>query len=253
VGVKQTLHIFIHKSFGAFMVNQGVRTANGVIIFEQGLKRLLDLAVASLFLVFFWPVLLLITLWIKLDSPGPAIFSHQRVGKDGRLFKLYKFRSMKAGGDDTGYMNYLKQLIESDYERNGNGRPYRKMEDDERITRAGKFLRKFYLDELPQFWNILRGEMSLVGPRPHVQYEVDCYTPEQRRRLTVWPGATGLWQVKGKADCSFNELIALDLEYINHWRLGLDIKILLATIEVMARGGEGFWTRAINKENVRRQ
>jgi lipopolysaccharide/colanic/teichoic acid biosynthesis glycosyltransferase len=182
---------------------------------------------------------------IKKDSPGPAIYKHLRIGRQGMSFHLYKFRSMTIGGDDSGYMDYLKHLIES--EEMGDGIPYRKMSGDARITRVGGFLRKYYLDELPQLWNILKGEMSLVGPRPHVQFEVDHYTPEQCRRLIVRPGATGLWQVKGKADCTFSELIELDLEYIENWSLGLDIKIMLQTLLLMARGGEGFWARMVKR------
>ena len=210
---------------------------------EPGLKRLIDLLAAIVCLVGCAPLLLLIAILVRLDSPGPAIFKHRRIGKDGHPFDLYKFRSMRTGGDDTGYMNYLKELIESDHEKNGNGKPYSKMEDDPRVTRMGKFLRKYYLDELPQLWNVLRGEMSLVGPRPHVQLEVDSYSSEQRRRLDVRPGVTGLWQVEGKADCTFNELIAMDLDYVDHWSLKRDIQIVLKTLGVMSRGGEDFWTR----------
>jgi len=127
---------------------------------------------------------------------------------------------------------------------NGNGMPYRKMSSDGRITHIGRFLRKYYLDELPQMWNILKGEMSLVGPRPHVQFEVNYYTPEQRRRLSVPPGATGLWQVAGKGDSTFNELIELDLDYVDHWNLRFDFSILLQTLLLMLNGGEGSWARA---------
>ncbi len=210
---------------------------------EIGIKRLVDVAIAAIGLVLALPLYLLIALAIKLDSPGRVIYRHRRIGKGGQPFDLYKFRTMVTGGDDSQYMQYLEQLIDS--ERNGNGEKlaYCKMENDTRVTRVGGFLRRFYLDELPQLWNILKGEMSLVGPRPHVQFEVDHYTAEQRRRLEVRPGATGLWQVAGKADCTFNELIALDLEYIEQWSLGLDLKILLRTVFIMLRGGEGSWTR----------
>ena len=159
---------------------------------------------------------------------------------------------MIYGGDDGEYMRYLKQLIESERgtEVSGNGKAYRKMESDPRITRIGGFLRKYYLDELPQLWNVLKGEMSLVGPRPHVQFEVDYYTPDQCRRLSVPPGLTGLWQVIGKADCSFNELIALDLNYIDNWKLWTDIQIIFQTFLLMVRGGKSFWTRKNKKIHV---
>jgi lipopolysaccharide/colanic/teichoic acid biosynthesis glycosyltransferase len=210
---------------------------------QQGIKRLLDLLISTIGLIFLSPILLIIAITIKLDSPGNILYSHRRIGKGGQQFHLYKFRSMVYGGDDKGYLEYLRQLIESDKDRNGNGLPYRKMNGDCRVTRVGEFLRKFYLDELPQLWNVLKGEMSLVGPRPHVQMEVDHYTNEQRRRLSVKPGLTGLWQVMGKVDCTFSELIQLDLDYIDHWSLKLDIQLVFFTIMLMLKGGEGFWTR----------
>ena len=210
---------------------------------ERGVKRGFDLVVGTLILVVLSPIMLLIAVLIKLNSHGPAIYRHLRIGKDGKPFNLYKFRSMTVGGDDQDYLNYLKQLIESERGNSGDGIPYQKMNGDIRITHLGEVLRKYYLDELPQFYNIIKGEMSLVGPRPHVQLEVDYYTPEQRRRLSIRPGATGLWQVAGKANCTFNELIALDLEYIDRWSLWLDIEILTKTLLLMMRGGEGFWSR----------
>jgi lipopolysaccharide/colanic/teichoic acid biosynthesis glycosyltransferase len=140
-------------------------------------------------------------------------------------------------------LEYLRLLIESDKGGCGNGLPYRKWNGDSRVTRVGNFLRKFYLDELPQLWNVLEGDMSLVGPRPHVQMEVDCYSQAQIRRLSVKPGLTGLWQVTGKADCTFNELIQLDLDYIDNWSLKLDIQLVFFTIILMLKGGAGFWAR----------
>jgi len=187
------------------------------------------------------PLLALVALAVRLDSAGPVIYKHKRIGKDGRQFDLYKFRSMAVGGDDSGYMRYLEELIESS--KNGEGKPYRKMAVDGRVTRIGKVLRQYYLDEIPQLWNIVTGDMSLVGPRPHVQLEVDNYTPEQRRRLTVRPGASGLWQVYGKSDCSFDELLELDMKYVENWSLGLDIQLMWQTVMIMLRGGEGFWAR----------
>jgi lipopolysaccharide/colanic/teichoic acid biosynthesis glycosyltransferase len=205
------------------------------------LKRVLDVLLACIGLILFTPIIILIIIAIKIDSPGPVLYKHKRIGKDGKPFDLYKFRSMVAGGDDTSYMDYLRELIES--AKTNNGKPYRKMESDPRVTRVGEFLRKSYLDELPQFWNILNGEMSLVGPRPHVQFEVDNYTDNELRRLSVKPGATGMWQVYGKKDCTFRELIELDLEYVEHWNLGLDLKLVWQTFLLMLRGGEGSWTR----------
>lgn len=208
------------------------------------IKRIFDLLIATISLVFTLPLSIPIALAVRLDSPGPIFYKHHRIGKNGKPFYLYKFRTMVVGGDDTAYINYLHELIDSDKGGNHTGKPYRKMQDDQRVTRVGGFLRCYYLDELPQFINILKGEMSLVGPRPHVQLEVDSYTPEQRKRLSVKPGATGLWQVAGKADCCFSELIELDLEYIENWNVWLDIKIIFTTISILFRGGENFWTRS---------
>jgi lipopolysaccharide/colanic/teichoic acid biosynthesis glycosyltransferase len=221
----------------------GFYSADIIASIERGSKRLLDVLISSIFLILLSPLILLFAILIKLDSPGPVIYRHVRIGKDGKPFNLFKFRSMSVGGDDTGYLEYLKQLIESDQGKSRKGIPYRKMNGDPRITRVGDFLRRYYLDELPQLWNILKGEMSLVGPRPHVQFEVNYYTAEQCRRLSVSPGATGLWQVEGKLECTFNELIALDLDYIDNWSLNEDIRIILKTALLMWRGGEGFWTR----------
>jgi len=208
---------------------------------QQAIKRILDMFLAGSGLILFSPLIAIIALAIRLDSPGPVIYKHKRVGKDGQPFDLYKFRSMITGGDDSGYLQYLEELIESS--KNGQGKPYRKMADDPRVTRVGRLLRQYYLDELPQLWNIFTGDMSLVGPRPHVQIEVENYTPEQRRRLAVKPGATGIWQVYGKCDCSFGDLLELDLEYIDHWSLGLDMQLIWQTGMIMLRGGEGSWTR----------
>jgi lipopolysaccharide/colanic/teichoic acid biosynthesis glycosyltransferase len=204
-------------------------------------KRIIDIIIAGVGLILLAPVIGLIALAVRLDSPGPVIYRHRRIGKNGQPFDLIKFRSMAFGGDDRAYTRYLHDLIESS--RNGKGMPYWKMETDPRITRIGRFLRQYYLDELPQLWNILIGDMSLVGPRPHVQLEVDHYTTEQRRRLSVKPGATGLWQVQGKADCTFRELLELDLDYVDHWSLGMDFQLMFRTLAIMLKGGEGSWAR----------
>lgn len=212
---------------------------------QQGIKRALDITLSGIGLILLSPVLAVIALAIRLDSPGPVIFRHRRVGRHGVLFDLLKFRTMIHGGDDAGYMDYLRRLIESEQDRDGRGLPYKKMDNDIRVTRTGKTLRRYYLDELPQLWNILKGEMSLVGPRPHVQFEVDHYSPEQRRRLLVRPGATGLWQVMGKSNCTFTELIELDLDYIDRWSMAFDLRIIINTVWLMLPGGEVVWARAV--------
>jgi lipopolysaccharide/colanic/teichoic acid biosynthesis glycosyltransferase len=208
---------------------------------QLALKRALDLAGSAAALVLLAPFLGGLALAIKLDSPGPALYRQQRIGKDGLPFTLYKFRTMAAGSDETGYLRYLQELIASERAGPGRGRPYRKPGQDARVTRLGRFLRRYYLDELAQLINILRGEMSLVGPRPHVRLEVDQYIPHQRQRLAVRPGLTGLWQVHGKGSCTFNELIQCDLDYIANWSLWLDLKILCATLRVLLHGGEEVW------------
>jgi undecaprenyl-phosphate galactose phosphotransferase len=210
---------------------------------QQSYKRIFDLTISISGLLFLWPIMAIIALLIRLDSPGPIFFRHQRIGKDGRTFDLYKFRTMVYGGDDNGYLRYLKQLIESEKDGNGSGLPYRKMNSDSRVTRVGQVLRCYYLDELPQLWNVVKGEMSMVGPRPHVKFEVDYYTPEQHRRLSVKPGLTGLWQVSGKADCTFDELIEMDLAYVDSWNFWLDLKLIFQTVSLMLKGGERFWAR----------
>ena len=207
------------------------------------IKRLIDIFVSLLGLIVLLPVMFVLAIVIKLDSAGGILYSHRRIGKDGYPFNLYKFRSMTIGGDDKEYLEYLQHLIESEMGGTDHALPYRKMEGDPRITRVGKILRKFYLDELPQLWNVIKGDMSLVGPRPHVQIEVERYSSSQARRLCVKPGLTGLWQVAGKGDCTFSELIQLDLDYIDHWNLLFDFQILFYTIILMFKGGEGFWAR----------
>lgn len=202
------------------------------------LKRTLDIIVSVTALILLAPIFLVIAIAIKRDSPGGVIYKHTRIGKDKQPFKCYKFRTMICHGTDAKYLKYLQKLITSERQNSENGLPYRKMSGDPRITPVGQFLRNYYLDELPQLINILKGEMSLVGPRPHVQFEVDHYTTEQNRRLSVKPGLTGLWQVYGKSDCTFNQLIQLDLDYIDEWNLWLDIQLIWKTIVAISRGGE---------------
>ncbi len=184
-------------------------------------KRGFDIVVALLGLVFGAPVLALIALAIRLDSPGPAIFKQERVGQDGRHFTIYKFRSMRRGADKE--KEHLQALNEADG-------PLFKIRDDPRLTRVGKFLRRTSLDELPQLFNVIKGEMSLVGPRPPTPDEVALYQPWHRKRLNVPPGITGLWQVSGRSELTFDEMVLLDLYYIEHWSPWVDFMILLRTI-----------------------
>ncbi|MCS7285885.1 MAG: undecaprenyl-phosphate glucose phosphotransferase, partial [Anaerolineae bacterium] len=188
---------------------------------EQFIKRAMDLVIASVALVVFTPLMLIIALAIKLDSPGPVLFKQVRVGKGGKEFVMYKFRSMRGGAEEE--QEQLKELSEVDG-------PIFKIKNDPRCTRVGKVIRRLSLDELPQLYNVLKGEMSVVGPRPPLPSEVAQYKEWHKRRLAVSPGMTGLWQVSGRSLLSFDEMVLLDLYYIENWSPLLDLKILLRTI-----------------------
>jgi exopolysaccharide biosynthesis polyprenyl glycosylphosphotransferase len=190
-------------------------------------KRMLDLAFSIIGLAVCTPLLTVLAAWVKLDSPGPVFYGSQRAGKKGRVFSCYKLRTMAANADA------LKDSLRHRNEREG---PFFKIADDPRVTRAGRFLRKYSLDELPQLVNVLKGDMSLVGPRPHPVDEYERYTLEHLRRLDVKPGVTGLWQVTARHDPSFEKNMALDLEYIENWNFGKDVRILLLTIPVVCSG-----------------
>lgn len=194
------------------------------------LKRVFDIIVALIGLIVLAPLFALIAILVRLDSKGPALFKQERIGRDGRPFTIYKFRTMAAGSSEGDYLRQLDLLIHGDPAAGGRKRPYRKISHDPRITRLGRWLRLTYLDELPQLWNVLRGDMSLVGPRPHVRLEVDAYTERQRGRLAVRPGITGLWQLEGKQTATFDEMIEQDLDYIAHWSFWLDLQIIFGTL-----------------------
>jgi exopolysaccharide biosynthesis polyprenyl glycosylphosphotransferase len=204
------------------------------------LKRTFDLIVAALAITLLFPLWLLIALLIKLDSKGPVFYTQERVGMDGRLFLLYKFRTMKAGADSELHREYQRAFIAGRAEANlgDASKPTYKLLADPRITRVGKLLRRISLDEVPQLLNVLSGDMSLVGPRPPIPYEVEAYELWHRKRLDMKPGLTGLWQVSGRNRLPFEEMVRLDLFYIENWSLLLDLKIILRTGFVML-GGEG--------------
>lgn len=206
------------------------------------MKRVLDLSITLLGLLFLLPVFLLIALAIKLDSDGPVFFIQERMGArrrnvngkvvwEKRPFNIYKFRSMVYHADETPHIEHIKAYVAGDLDLpDEDGLPKFKLANDSRITRVGRWIRKTSLDELPQLLNVLRGEMSLVGPRPVPLYEVALYQEEHYQRLNALPGLTGLWQVTGRADVSFKEMMRLDLEYLSTRSTLLDLRILLMTI-----------------------
>ena len=198
-------------------------------ILSMGLfvKRIMDLLLSACALLLLWPLLLAIALAVKLESPGPVIYASLRAGKKGQKFVCYKFRTMVDGADE------LKDSLRRYNERQD---PFFKIADDPRVTRLGRFLRKYSLDELPQFWNVLKGDMSLVGPRPHPVDDYARYRPEDHRRLDVKPGITGLWQISARANPSFETCMKLDLEYMKRWSLLLDFKLLVRTIPAVLSG-----------------
>jgi lipopolysaccharide/colanic/teichoic acid biosynthesis glycosyltransferase len=208
------------------------------------IKNTLDAILAAIALILLSPVMLVVAILIKHDSPGPIFFVQERIGARRRTymgtsywqqipFRCYKFRTMVCNADPMIHQAYIKALINNDCEKMGSlqSQPtdIKKLVNDPRITRLGRFLRKSSLDELPQLFNVLKGEMSLVGPRPAIPYEVEMYKPWQRRRLETKPGMTGLWQVTARSKVSFDEIIKLDIQYIEEQSIWLDLKLLAKT------------------------
>ncbi len=189
------------------------------------IKRLFDLVASAIALVILSPLLLIIAICIKVDDPkGPVFYSQIRVGKDGKHFKMFKFRSMVTNAD---------QLLEKLRAKNEVDGAMFKIKNDPRITRVGRIIRKYSLDELPQLANVVLGSMSIVGPRPPLVSEVAEYTDYDKQRLMVKPGATGMWQVGGRNDVSFDEMVRLDLTYIQERSIWLDLKIMFETVKIM--------------------
>jgi len=191
------------------------------------LKRALDVAVAAPALIFFAPAMALIAIFIKLGSPGPVLYTAMRAGHKGKPFRCYKFRTMVRDADDR------KEELRKQNQRSG---PFFKIACDPRVTRIGRLLRRYSLDEVPQLLNVLKGEMSLVGPRPHTLDDVSTYAIEHMSRLDAIPGMTGLWQVTARRDPSFQIGMSLDMKYIHNWSLGMDMRILLKTAGEVLRG-----------------
>ncbi len=206
---------------------------------QRFLKRASDILISGFAVIILSPVLVVISLMVKRDSRGPAMFRQERVGMDGRIFLCYKFRTMYADADETTHREAYRKNILGDAEANAGdeNRPvFGKVKDDDRVTRTGKWLRRSSLDELPQLFNVLKGDMSIVGPRPPIMYEVEGYELWHRKRLDMKPGITGLWQVSGRNRLTFDEMVRTDLYYIENWSLWLDLKIILLTLPAVWRG-----------------
>ncbi len=242
VRIDVTYHVFPEDWNGA-RVGKGVDTklypdietpSAGGWLGSTG-KRMIDIALSSLALLVLLPLFLLIATAIRLSSRGPVLFRQERIGHLGRPFMFLKFRSMKVSTESTIHREFVRKLINGNLDAPQNG--IFKIQNDPRVTRVGHFLRKTSLDELPQFWNVLMGEMSLVGPRPPLPYEVEVYDIWHRRRvLEARPGITGLWQVTGRSRTCFNDMVRLDLHYTRSSSLWLDLKILLQTPRAVLAG-----------------
>lgn len=203
-------------------------------------KRGLDMIVSLLILVLTSPLSLVIALGIRLSSSGKVIYRQQRIGKDGKLFDMLKFRTMKIENTSDLHREYVQKLIRENYSPEDIGRNSLKMKSDSRITGFGRFLRNTSLDEIPQFINVLRGEMSIVGPRPSLPYEFEVYQEWHKRRLSVLPGITGLWQVTAHNTVRFDDMVRIDLDYIERMNLVLDFLIVIKTpFEMLFGRGRG--------------
>jgi exopolysaccharide biosynthesis polyprenyl glycosylphosphotransferase len=202
------------------------RLGNANVV-QRAVKRMVDVFVSSVALVLLAPVLLAAAVAVKASSPGPVLYTHPRIGRDGRVFSFMKFRSMYLDADE--HKDDLADLNEQDG-------PIFKIKEDPRITPVGRFLRRTSLDELPQLFHVLSGQMSLVGPRPHLPEEVAAYGPLDYRRLTVQPGLTCIWQVSGRSDLDFDTWVEMDLEYIDEWSVWLDFRLMAQTIPAVLSG-----------------
>jgi lipopolysaccharide/colanic/teichoic acid biosynthesis glycosyltransferase len=212
--------------------------ADRKVVVGDAACRTVDLLVACIVLVLLLPVMALIAAAIRLDSPGPVLFRQRRLGRGMKPFTVQKFRTMKQGVSQDIHRQFVIGLIAGTEPERTEGTPQFKLSADPRVTRLGRFLRKSSLDELPQLWNVVRGEMSLVGPRPAIEYEVEHYPEAWLRRFVHKPGMTGLWQVSGRSELTMAEMVKLDIDYTDRRSVWLNLSILLRTIPVVlfARG-----------------
>jgi len=210
-----------------------------VFLYRKGYqiaKRVMDLALCLLAMPLVLPLLALCALAIRIDSPGPALFVQERIGKGGRRFRMYKFRTMQHNLDDSPHRDFLKAFVNGRVGGDENGRVLYKPFQASQITRVGRILRKTSLDELPQLINVLRGEMSLVGPRPNVPWEFEEYRGWHQERLEVLPGITGLAQVRGRSGITFDSIVKYDIEYIERQSLAMDLTIMWWTVSSVLFG-----------------
>lgn len=212
-------------------------------VLELFIKRFIDVAISVAVLTLGFPFFLAIGLLIKLTSRGSVFFKQRRVGENGKPFFLYKFRSMKTDNDDSIHREFAQNYIQGQNSQTSldeKSAALYKIVDDPRVTAIGGFLRRTSLDELPQFINILKGQMSVVGPRPPMEYEYEHYDDWHKLRVKIRPGLTGLWQVSGRSTVPFQEMVMLDLYYIEHWSLKMDLNIMIKTVPVMLSGTGGY-------------
>jgi lipopolysaccharide/colanic/teichoic acid biosynthesis glycosyltransferase len=210
----------------------------GEQVFDH-VKRVIDVCGSALLLLLLSPVFVLIAICIRVTSPGPAYFRQLRVGFRGQVFALYKFRTMAIGSDDRAHREYVSNFIRgaAQEQRDENGQAVYKMTNDHRVTTFGRFLRRTSLDELPQLWNVLRGEMSMVGPRPSLPYEVERYDLWHLRRVyDLKPGVTGVWQVRGRSRCTFDEMTRMDLQHARARSFALYLRVLIETPRAVIQG-----------------
>jgi lipopolysaccharide/colanic/teichoic acid biosynthesis glycosyltransferase len=205
---------------------------------QLAIKRAIDVVLGTTALVLLSPLMLVVAAIVRLESPGPVVFRQERLGKGGLPFTFYKFRTMTYHNDAAIHREYVKRLITAGSDKLRGDTGTFKLENDPRVTRSGRVLRRLSIDELPQLLNVLNGEMSLVGPRPPLRYEAELYSARAMRRLACTPGITGLWQVSGRCRTTFDEMVELDLRYIDEWSVWLDFKILARTLPaVFSRKG----------------
>ena len=200
-------------------------------------KRLLDVAGSAVGLLLLSPLLALLWVAVRASSPGPALFRQQRLGRGEREFTMYKFRSMAAGSTDAIHRDYVRRMLTEQQSAGAQPGGLFKLQADPRVTPVGRWLRRSSLDELPQLYNVLRGDMSLVGPRPVLAWEAELFTARERARFTVRPGLTGLWQVSGRGRLSMRQALELDVEYVRRQSLWLDLSILARTLPAPFRRG----------------